>query len=130
MDVREFPPDPTSAADARAFVRNALAGQCEAEPSDLAVMLTAELVADAIRDTTAPYRLEIACDGASVRIEVTTQHGSWPPLQHPTEDEVDSAYQLVQSLAAAWGVAAHGDTRRVWFEVPCRTPVSTEANDT
>lgn len=95
------------------------------DSADVAVLLTDELVTNAIRHGAAPVTL---CAGLQVssgclRVEV---HDVSPVTVAPrvaSEDDVDGrGLQLVDVLSDTWGCGAVAPGKNVWFEL--RTPVA------
>ncbi|GHB71912.1 hypothetical protein GCM10010347_47890 [Streptomyces cirratus] len=123
-------------AAARAFVRDTLQGWGFADIIDDAVVLTSELVTNAV--VHAGTRAEVLClrteDG--VRIEVADRYPERElPLRHPGERpyadpdrENGRGLMLCAALATRWGVEYTATNKHVWFrlDVPDR-PVGTRS---
>ena len=113
--------------DAPIAARSAVAGCCAdaatgPECADAVVLMTSELVTNALRHGSGPVRL--ACDAGqvSVRVEVGDDDRQWPRMRYvDDESENGRGMVIVDALASAWGVAdaPHGG-KIVWFEVPAR----------
>lgn len=87
--------------------------------SDIAELLTSELVTNALVHTDRDAILTATVRPGRLRVEVRDFVGHRPKLSVPNAD--DSTHgrglMLVQSLADAWGVRAHGVGKAVWFEL-------------
>lgn len=120
-----FEPAGRSVATARGFVRDTLQGWGLADVIDDAVVLTSELVTNAVvhAGTTA----EVFClrDEEGVRIEVADHY---PERELPMHDAARGLYPgpdreggrgllLCASLASHWGVDYSSTDKRVWFRL-------------
>lgn len=87
--------------------------------SEIAELLTSELVTNALVHTDRDAILTATVRPGRLRVEVRDFVGRRPKLNVPSAD--DSTHgrglMLVQSLADAWGVRAHGVGKVVWFEL-------------
>ncbi|MFE9566485.1 SpoIIE family protein phosphatase [Streptomyces sp. NPDC006487] len=131
-----FEPQGRSVAAARAFVRDTLQGWGFADIVDDAVVLTSELVTNAV--VHAGTRAEVLClrteDG--VRVEVADRYPERElPLQHPgdrpyadPDRENGRGLMLCAALATRWGVEYTATHKHVWFrlDMPDR-PVGTRS---
>ncbi|MFJ7266604.1 SpoIIE family protein phosphatase [Streptomyces sp. NPDC099050] len=131
-----FDPQGRSVAAARAFVRDTLQGWGFSDIIDDAVVLTSELVTNAV--VHAGTRAEVLClrteDG--VRIEVADRYPERElPLQHPgdrpyadPDRENGRGLMLCAALATRWGVEYTAAHKHVWFrlDMPDR-PVGTRS---
>ncbi|MFJ4982676.1 ATP-binding protein [Streptomyces sp. NPDC088732] len=127
--------DLPAVADVRRLLRESLTHWGVPALADTAVLLTTELVTNALRHTDRGAVLTATVSTVSImsavstvatppvprlRVEVrdfTTRH---PRLRAPsTHGTSGRGLQLVQSLADAWGVRAEGDGsgKVVWFEL-------------
>ncbi|OEV30248.1 hypothetical protein AN219_11950 [Streptomyces nanshensis] len=130
-----FEPVGRSVATARAFVRDTLQGWGLGDIVDDAVVLTSELVTNAV--VHAGTAAEVVClrDGEGVRIEVVDRYPERElPLQDPAhvlgspDREGGRGLLLCAALASHWGVDYTAADKRVWFslDLPER-PVGTRA---
>lgn len=131
-----FDPLGRSVAGARAFVRDTLQGWGFADIVDDAVVLTSELVTNAV--VHAGTRAEVLCLRAEggVRVEVADQYPERGlPLRHPGERpyadpdrENGRGLMLCAALATRWGVEYTATHKHVWFrlDLPDR-PVGTRS---
>ncbi|MFJ6570508.1 SpoIIE family protein phosphatase [Streptomyces sp. NPDC091292] len=119
-----FEPVGRSVATARSFVRDTLQGWGFADIIDDAVVLTSELVTNAVvhAGTAADVLCLRADDG--VRIEVADRYPEREiPLQHSPVDmgspdrEGGRGLQLCAALAGHWGVEYTPTHKQVWFQL-------------
>ncbi|MCB5181697.1 SpoIIE family protein phosphatase [Streptomyces antimicrobicus] len=131
-----FEPVGRSVAAARAFVRDTLQGWGFADVVDDAVVLTSELVTNAV--VHAGTRAEVLCLRAEdgVRVEVADRYPErelplQPPGARPYADpdrESGRGLMLCAALATRWGVEYTPTHKQVWFrlDLPDR-PVGTRS---
>jgi serine phosphatase RsbU (regulator of sigma subunit)/anti-sigma regulatory factor (Ser/Thr protein kinase) len=119
-------PEPTAAASARSFVRETLRQWDIALPGpavDDAVLLTSELVANAVQHAGTP--LEVCCRlaGDAVEVAVTDRHPSRALPGEPRSPAQDQFAErgrgltLPGALASSWGVTYTGAAKTVWFRI-------------
>ncbi|MFD0549557.1 ATP-binding protein [Streptomyces rectiviolaceus] len=87
--------------------------------SEIAELLTSELVTNALVHTDRDAILTATVRPGRLRVEVRDFVGRRPKLCVPDADGSTHGrgLMLVQSLADAWGVRAHGVGKVVWFEL-------------
>ncbi|MET9830299.1 ATP-binding protein [Streptomyces sp. NPDC006385] len=87
--------------------------------SDVAELLTSELVTNALVHTDRDAVLTATVGPHGLRVEVRDFVTRRPRLRVPNADDGTHGRGLflVQSLADAWGVRAHGVGKAVWFEL-------------
>jgi anti-anti-sigma factor len=135
----ELPAEPQSPSRARKEVRELMAGRLEQDEVANLVLLTSELVTNAVvHPRTAgetPIGLRITTYDGSVRVEVEDAgEGFDPAAPIASEQEGGRGLFLVDSFAAKWGTrraqTARGQRFRVWFELDWReqpaVPVANE----
>ncbi|MFG2821918.1 SpoIIE family protein phosphatase [Kitasatospora sp. NPDC048365] len=131
-----FEPVGRSAAAARGFVRDALLGWGLTEVVDDAVVLTSELVTNAV--VHAGTAADVCClrEDDAVRIEVTDRHPergipSFANVPAATSDhfadpdgEGGRGLLMCSALASRWGVEYSAGRKTVWFrlDLPEHTP--------
>jgi anti-anti-sigma factor len=117
LAVRESAP-----GEARAEVRKATAGKLSRADSEVAVLLTSELVTNAVvhpgRRVHDSIGLRISADSGRARVEVADSGRGFDPTT-PRKDKAVGGRGLliVERGAVRWG-ASRGDRFRVWFELP------------
>ena len=112
-------PRPTSATEARTFVRSRLAELAVPEPRfQDAVLLTSELVSNAVLHARTEIQVRFASDGQRVRVEVHDGNSRQPaPAGVPADATSGRGLVLVDRLANQWGVSGTATGKAVWFEV-------------
>lgn len=87
--------------------------------SDIAELLTSELVTNALVHTDQEAVLTATVGPGGLRVEVRDFVARRPRLRVPNADDGTNGrgLVLVQSLADSWGVRAHGVGKAVWFEL-------------
>jgi hypothetical protein len=131
-----FPPSLTSVAYARSFVVSMLELWGVEDGSDVACLLTSELVTNAVRYARLgiALSLELAADEESLLLVTTADdHPDLPVLRDPSPDsESGRGLLLVDRLARRWGARPAGDGGKVvWFELtvhPTRRPAAPRAH--
>lgn len=120
---RSFPPDATSPRAARQFV-GSLLGHPEDEATQMALVLTSELVTNAVLHARTPVDVRVEFDAERMRVEVADGDPCIPgPLPCTTDALAGRGLFLVQELAVAWGAAAADGGKVVWFMLK-KGPVS------
>ncbi|GGV73917.1 ATP-binding protein [Streptomyces massasporeus] len=105
--------------EARRALRELLGQWGKHGQSDVAELLTSELVTNAIVHTDHDAVLTATVGPHGLRVEVRDFVARRPRLRVPVADEGTNGrgLLLVQSLADAWGVRPHGVGKAVWFEL-------------
>ena len=86
--------------------------------SEIAELLTSELVTNALIHTDREAVLTATVSSRGLHVEVRDFAGRRPRLHAPSDDGTHGrGLILVQSLADAWGVRAHGVGKAVWFDL-------------
>jgi anti-sigma regulatory factor (Ser/Thr protein kinase) len=117
--------EPTAPGRARAEVREALAGRLDQEEIATVVLLTSELVTNAVIHPTAPLdstiglRISVRTNG--VRVEVDDQGDGFDPAARAVATgRGGRGLFLVDQCAASWGArrteADRGNRFCVWFD--------------
>lgn len=109
---------PGAASSARRAVRTALEDRSP-EIVETAVLLTSEIVTNALVHAADGATLVIEANGTSARIEVLDPgHPTYlAPLEVDPWSEHGRGLAIVDRLASAWGVEARGYGKAVWFEL-------------
>lgn len=111
-------PHPASARAAREFVAQTLLGWGRAEQTEAAVLLTSELVTNAVIHAGTRVVVTLRLAGGSLRIAVLDESAERPHRRHePNHLGGGRGLMLVEALAASWGVSVEGPGKSVWFEL-------------
>ena len=103
IERREYRQDPSSLAEARSFVSNAMVGW-ELDPGDVPLIVS-ELATNALRHAQTPFSVAIARKGAVVRLEVTDGSPTVPSTPGPSVDALSGrGLLIVAEFARRWGV--------------------------
>ena len=116
----ELPAHLGSVSDARQFVRERLALHGVAETAETALLLTSELVTNAIVHAAGGARLCITLEGGSVRVTVQDPSDALPHHREAAAGAMNGrGLTLVARLSQRWGVDDLGPGRgkTVWFEL-------------
>ncbi|MFC3574571.1 ATP-binding protein [Streptomyces yaanensis] len=105
--------------EARRALRELLTHWGKPGRSEIAELLTSELVTNALIHTDREAVLTATVSSRGLRVEVRDFVGRRPRLRMPKVDDGTHGrgLVLVQSLADAWGVRAHSVGKSVWFEL-------------
>ena len=122
---RSFPADVTSPCAARRFVATLL-GHSDHQSTQTALVLTSELVTNAVLHAGTRVDVRVELEAGHVRVEVSDGD---PHLPGPMECLPDAlggrGLFLVQELASAWGAETSGVGKVVWFTLPTGAPSPT-----
>jgi anti-sigma regulatory factor (Ser/Thr protein kinase) len=118
-DSISLSPHPTGALAARQFVAGALRRWGRADLSETAALLSSELVTNVILH--ARSDMVVGVDLDEERLRVTVFDSSEQPPRHraslPPLEEHGRGLQVVDALAASWGVNESIRGKSVWFEL-------------
>lgn len=117
----ELTPSPQSPRMARDYVREVLgAWGCE-DPDELAVLLTSELVANAVIHASTRLTVTVRLANGVLRIEVRDANFDLPVVRNPGPEATGGrGMLLVESLAQRWGADVDKAGKVVWFELASR----------
>ena len=103
---------------ARRFVSDLLQSWGRDQTLQPVLLLTTELVSNAVRHGDSPIRLMLQADGSRVRVEVSDGSTRPPVMRAPDLAETGGrGLHFVDTLSEAWGHEHNGAGKRVWFEV-------------
>jgi anti-sigma regulatory factor (Ser/Thr protein kinase) len=108
---------PAAAAEARGQVRAAICTWDVPVDPSVAVLLTSELVTNAVRhEAGETVMLAITCSGDQLRVDVHDTSCSLPvPVDAPADAETGRGLMLVASLSAEWGYYRTPAGKAVYF---------------
>jgi anti-sigma regulatory factor (Ser/Thr protein kinase) len=114
----QLTPDPISARAARQLIEAALQRWGDDDSTEVAALLTTELVTNAIVHARTDFALRVATDPGRLRVAVSDSSRD-PPRLIPIGDteEHGRGLHLVDALSASWGVDWTPDGKVVWFEL-------------
>jgi anti-sigma regulatory factor (Ser/Thr protein kinase) len=116
-EVRQFPPDPHSASNAREYVRRVLR-ELSPEPLEVAVLLTSELVSNALVHGNGPVTVGIELERTVLRVGVTDESPHLPiPKEAGPLDPHGRGLFIVGRLSAEWHVERDGKNKTVVFSL-------------
>jgi CheY-like chemotaxis protein len=118
--TRTFPPDLTSAGQARRFL-DEIVERWNCQPAlDVLRLLISEVVANAVVHARSEPTVSVRLLGPSIRIEVSDDSDLIAePGDADTESEGGRGLAIVASQASAWGVSPRPEGgKTVWFEMP------------
>jgi len=107
---------PTSSVAARNFVGGMLEGWGRGDLLEDAVLLTSEVVTNAIVHAGTDLVVTVGLDGPRARVAVRDDDVTAPRKREPTL-ESGRGLTLVEALAGSWGTFSYGDGKAVWFEL-------------
>jgi serine phosphatase RsbU (regulator of sigma subunit)/anti-sigma regulatory factor (Ser/Thr protein kinase)/PAS domain-containing protein len=120
--THRFAPQATSAAAARRFVRETLTGWAAEDVLDDAVLLTSELVTNAVVHAGTELSVSCALGPGYVQVGVTDSHGSRllpTTVTNPAPDKTSGrGLYLMMQISQSWGVEYENACKRVWFRLP------------
>lgn len=115
----ELPPEPRSAATARHFVEERLGDAVPPAVAEVAVLLTSELVTNVIVHARTPLRVDVDVEPSEVRVAVADDAPRAPTLRRTHDARLTGrGMNLVETLAAEWGVEPTPQGKTVWFALP------------
>jgi anti-sigma regulatory factor (Ser/Thr protein kinase) len=112
-----LPADATAPGRARALLRAAADDwDLDGELYQDAAMVVTELVANAVDHARTPSTLTLCREGRDLRLSVRDARPGSPPRPRPIDPRAarGRGLQMVDALAAAWGVTPHADGKTVW----------------
>ncbi len=120
VDARlDVPPEPSAVSRVRAFVRSALAGAINEEALDTVLLLTSEVVTNAILHARTPSEVRLIRLPEAVRVEVADGSTLLPERRFFDFDSASGrGLAIVEAVAARWGIEPAGAHKTVWFELP------------
>lgn len=112
---KSFPADVTTPRAARQFVGGFL-GHPEEETTQVALVLTSELVTNAVVHARTPLDVRVEVEPDGMRVAVTDQSPRLPGRRTYTPDDLGGrGLHLVEAMATAWGADPCPGGKVVWF---------------
>ena len=113
----DLEPVPASVGQARSLVRETLAG-LDSNAREVALLLTSELVTNAILHARTPVQLGVLVDGDRTLVCVADRLPESPALSaraHSHDRPGGRGLALVEDLADTWGTTTYTGGKTVWF---------------
>ncbi len=115
--VFALPGGPRAPGNARDFIRGSPSFVTESS-RDSAVLLVSEIVTNAVVHGRPPIVLTVERVRSGVQISVADDHPDWPVVRRPSREAVAGrGMQVVEALAASWGVRRRAIGKSVWIVV-------------
>jgi len=117
-----LPAEPASPRAARAFVRELLrAAETPDDTIETVLLLTSELVTNALLHARSPMRLSLEVGDGFVRVEAEDENEVQPSVRpYAVDAPTGRGLALVDAVAERWGCATKLKGKSVWFEVGSR----------
>jgi serine phosphatase RsbU (regulator of sigma subunit)/anti-sigma regulatory factor (Ser/Thr protein kinase) len=130
--LRRLPAAPSSAPLSRWFVQDVLRHwRVDEDTMETAALLVTELVSNATRHSDAAIELRLSLSDGRLRVSVFDDSHRLPQVTEASLDETSGrGLQLVELLAAGWGVETEDRGKAVWFELdvaPAAAPAHSRA---
>lgn len=114
----ELPAELVSGRKARLFLSDRLSEWQLDGVMDTALLLTTELVTNAVIHAGSAVRVTVRRGLGHLRVEVADTGGGALHLREPGGDATTGrGLQLIEALATAWGTSAYETGKLVWFEL-------------
>ena len=114
----QLEPDRSNVALARRFVMDAVHQLGKDAASDVAELLTSEVVTNAVLHAGTMLQLRVLGEIGAVRIEVTDGSAAAPARRHySAEAATGRGLGLVEALATEWGTRTETMGKTVWFTI-------------
>lgn len=120
IDARlDVAPDPMAVREARAFIRSTLTQALDDHSLDTVVLLSSELITNAVLHAKTAIQVRVVRRRDVVRIEVADESSALPERRmFDFSSASGRGLAIVEAAAARWGVErAPGTAKKVWFEV-------------
>jgi anti-sigma regulatory factor (Ser/Thr protein kinase) len=116
--VASFPGALPSVAAARRFVRSALEDLADGEVVEVAVLLTSEVVSNAVLHADSAVEVTLGRSAGALQVAVGDRCPSLPVLSPPVGlHEGGRGLVLVNEMADARGAEPNGEGKIVWFQL-------------
>jgi hypothetical protein len=105
------------------YVSQVLRGNCDSALLDRAVVLTEELVQNAVWYTRGDFAVTVTVGDDHIRIGVTDQCADRPVFRRPDwEMGRGRGLTMLNKMTSQWGVRSASSGKTVWFELPREWP--------
>jgi len=119
---RDLPPEPSAPHTARALVRQACRDwDIPLETGNAAALVVSELAVNAVVHAATPLRVRVELTEKALSISVSDLRPDLPLRLIPRGRAPRLlGLHVVTTLASAWGVTKHSDTKTAWAQLPLR----------
>jgi anti-sigma regulatory factor (Ser/Thr protein kinase) len=116
---RALSAEPSSVGEARQLVREMCDRTAlEEQARDAAILLTSELVTNAVLHASGEVRLSVLAAPSSITVEVGDDSPRHPVPRHAAPGAVNGrGLGIVEACASSWGVRDEDPGKSVWFEI-------------
>jgi anti-sigma regulatory factor (Ser/Thr protein kinase) len=126
---RTVPSLPTAFVEARRFVREVVEGAVPPQTLDDTLLLTSELVTNAVRhvahSTEDQIEVAVSVDERVLRVTVRDQGPGFEPNRRSARSQAGGwGLDLVRTLSSRWGVQRDDHGTDVWFEIDLARPAT------
>ena len=113
-----LPANLSAAGLARQFLRDILPGWSLAALVDSAMLLTTELVTNAVIHARSPVGVTVKLAEGRLRVEVADQGPGALIMRQPVPGDMHGrGLRLIEALSSAWGTSSDEQGKLVWFEL-------------
>ncbi|MGH8905881.1 MAG: ATP-binding protein [Egibacteraceae bacterium] len=118
VSMRRYCGGPADIGTARHLIAGQLDGIVAWETCQLAVLLTSEIVTNAVVHAGSVFVLRLTVRPDTIRIDVRDRSTHLPHLRHPAaSEEHGRGLHLVHAFASRWGCEPAASGKSVWFEL-------------
>jgi anti-sigma regulatory factor (Ser/Thr protein kinase) len=115
---RRLPASARASVAARALIREVADGKLPGSVVEDAILLTLELVTNAIRHAgDEPIDVRATVDDSGITVSVRDRGPGFDPAHAVRSDTGGWGLSVVEELSTDWGVVSDEDGTEVWFEV-------------
>jgi anti-sigma regulatory factor (Ser/Thr protein kinase) len=112
---RRFVPQLESASAARRFVSSAV--RDTGIDRDEAMLLTSELVSNAILHAQSDFEVRVDIDNDDVLVAVVNHSPDLLPIAREPTSVGGRGLSIIDTIADSWGFESHADKKLVWFRL-------------
>jgi anti-sigma regulatory factor (Ser/Thr protein kinase) len=113
-----YPGVPADVRATRHLIADQLDGLVSRTTTELAILLTSEIVTNVVLHTGSTFVLRLTLRPDAIRIAVHDHSAHLPHMRKPTLGEVHGrGLHIVNAFASRWGYETNGNGKSVWFEL-------------
>ena len=119
LEQIQLPPEPEAVREAREIAaRLCAATALPPAVCETAILLTSEIVTNAVVHARTPAQVTILAAPIMIRVEVVDADPDLPAIKPPSAQRLNGrGLHLVEACASRWGVEQRADGKVVWFEI-------------